>query len=306
MLSRIAPATRRSVQQAVKPVVQARFASTKPAVTQHPKQFAAVTAGIVGATGLAYMYVDSDISANMADEGLHPPTYPWAHSGPLSTYDHASIRRGYQVYREVCSACHSLDRIAWRNLIGVSHTEEEVKAMAEEVEYEDGPDENGEMFMRPGKPSDYMPRPYPNEEAARAGNAGSLPPDLSLITKARHGGEDYVFSILTGYMDPPGGVEVREGMNYNPYFPGGAIAMARVLFDEVVEYEDGTPATTSQMAKDVSTFLAWAAEPEHDERKKMGMKATIILSGLTLLSLWLKRFKWSPIKTRKIVYNPPK
>lgn len=104
-------------------------------------------------------------------------------------------------------------------------------------------------------------------------------------------------------MDPPGGVEVREGMNYNPYFPGGAIAMARVLFDEVVEYEDGTPATTSQMAKDVSTFLAWAAEPEHDERKKMGMKATIILSGLTLLSLWLKRFKWSPIKTRKIVYK---
>lgn len=104
-------------------------------------------------------------------------------------------------------------------------------------------------------------------------------------------------------MDPPGGVEVREGMNYNPYFPGGAIAMARVLFDEVVEYEDGTPATTSQLAKDVSTFLAWAAEPEHDERKKMGMKATIILSGLTLLSLWLKRFKWSPIKTRKIVYK---
>ncbi|CDS12507.1 Putative Ubiquinol-cytochrome c reductaseFT cytochrome c1 subunit [Lichtheimia ramosa] len=306
MFSRIAPATKRSVQQAFKPTVQARFASTKPHVTEQPKQFAAVTAGIVGATGLAYMYADSELSANMADEGLHPPHHPWSHSGPLSTYDHAAIRRGYQVYREVCSACHSLDRIAWRNLIGVSHTEEEVKAMAEEVEYEDGPDENGEMFMRPGKPSDYMPRPYPNEEAARAGNAGSLPPDLSLITKARHGGEDYVFALLTGYMDPPGGVEVREGMNYNPYFPGGAIAMARVLFDEVVEYEDGTPATTSQLAKDVSTFLAWAAEPEHDERKKMGMKATIILSGLTLLSLWLKRFKWSPIKTRKIVYNPPK
>ncbi|CAO3687141.1 unnamed protein product [Rhizopus stolonifer] len=217
-----------------------------------------------------------------------------------------SIRRGYQVYREVCSACHSLDRIAWRNLIDVSHTEAEVKEMAEEFEYEDGPDEKGEMFMRPGKPSDYMPKPYPNDDAARNGNAGALPPDLSLITKARHGGEDYVFALLTGYVDAPGGIEVREGLNYNPYFPGGAIAMARVLFDGVVEYEDGTPATTSQMAKDVSTFLAWAGEPEHDDRKKMGMKAIIILTGLTAISVWLKRFKWAPIKSRKIVYNPPK
>ncbi|CAO3644284.1 unnamed protein product [Mucor hiemalis] len=242
----------------------------------------------------------------MADEGLHPPHHPWPHSGPLDTFDHASIRRGYQVYREVCSACHSLDRIAWRNLIGVSHSEDEVKAMAEEFEYQDGPDDNGDMFMRPGKPSDYMPPAYANEEAARAANAGALPPDLSLMTKARHGGEDYVFALLTGYVDAPGGVEVREGLNYNPYFPGGAIAMARTLFDGVVEYEDGTPATTSQMAKDVSTFLAWSAEPEHDDRKKMGMKATVILVGLTALSIYMKRFKWAPIKTRKIVYNPPK
>ncbi|ORZ00748.1 cytochrome C1 family-domain-containing protein [Syncephalastrum racemosum] len=303
MFSRFAsPAVRRSVQQFSKSTVQARFASTKPAAADHPKKITGVTAAIVGTTALAYMYADN-VSANMADEGLHPPHYPWPHSGPLSTYDHASIRRGYQVYREVCSACHSLDRIAWRNLIGVSHTEEEVKAMAEEFEYQDGPDENGDMFDRPGKPSDYMPKPYANEEAARAGNAGALPPDLSLITKARHGGEDYVFALLTGYMDPPGGVEVREGLNYNPYFPGGAIAMARILFDDLVEYEDGTPATTSQMAKDVCTFLAWAAEPEHDERKKMGMKATVILSGLFLMSIWLKRFKWAPIKTRKIVYK---
>ncbi|KAI8047023.1 cytochrome c-like domain-containing protein [Gilbertella persicaria] len=208
-------------------------------------QFGLVTSAIVGTTAAAYMY--ADVSANMADEGLHPPSYPWPHSGPLDTFDHASIRRGYQVYREVCSACHSLDRIAWRNLIGVSHSEDEVKAMAEEFEYQDGP-----MTM----PADYMPKPYANEEAARAGNAG--------------------------------GVEVREGLNYNPYFP------------------DGTPATTSQMAKDVCTFLAWSAEPEHDERKKMGMKATVILVGLTALSIYLKRFKWAPIKSRKIVYNPPK
>ncbi|GAA5809736.1 cytochrome c1 [Mucor flavus] len=284
--------------------MQTRFASTKPTVASHSKQITGVTAGIIGATALTYMYVDA--SANLADEGLHPPTHPWPHSGPLDTFDHASIRRGYQVYREVCSACHSLDRIAWRNLIDVSHTEDEVKAMAEEHEYQDGPDDQGEMFMRPGKPADYMPVAYANEEAARAANAGALPPDLSLITKARHGGEDYVFALLTGYVDAPGGVEVREGLNYNPYFPGGAIAMARTLFDGVVEYEDGTPATTSQMAKDVSTFLAWAAEPEHDDRKKMGLKATIILTSLTVLSIYLKRFKWAPIKTRKIVYSPPK
>ena len=167
-----------------------------------------------------------------------------------------SIRRGYQVYREVCSACHSLDRIAWRNLVGVSHTADEARAMAEEVEYTDGPNAEGEMFQRPGKLADYMPSPYPNEEAARAGNAGAYPPDLSLMVKARHGGavcqvitffqcshshlfQDYIFSLLTGYIDPPAGVEIREGMNYNPFFPGGAISMARVLFDGLVEFEDG-------------------------------------------------------------------
>lgn len=128
-------------------------------------------------------------SANTAaDDGLHSAEYPWAHRGIFDTFDHASIRRGYQVYREVCSACHSLDRIAWRNLVGVSHTVDEVKGMAEEVEYQDGPNDEGEMFNRPGKLADYMPPPYANDEAARAGNAGALPPDLSLMTKARHGG----------------------------------------------------------------------------------------------------------------------
>lgn len=293
----------------------ARFASSFSARTSaFSSRTAAITATAVSVgsiTWYTYLYgrlpFVGELSANSpAEDGLHPASYPWSHNGWLDSFDHASIRRGYQVYREICAACHSLDRIAWRNLVGVSHTADEAKAMAEEVEYQDGPNDQGEMFQRPGKLADYMPAPYPNEEAARASNAGALPPDLSLIIKARHGGADYVFSLLTGYVDPPAGVEVREGLNYNPYFPGGAIAMARVLFDDLVEYDDGTPATTSQMAKDVVTFLSWAAEPEHDERKKMGLQAVILLSSLLAISIYVKRFKWSVVKNRKIFYDPPK
>ncbi|KAI5475325.1 cytochrome c1 [Pseudohyphozyma bogoriensis] len=293
----------------------ARFASTQAAPapsSAFTSKTSATFFSLVSAGSLAWYshlygnpFLPEVKAESAADHGLHPPAYPWAHNGPFETFDHAAIRRGYQVYREVCSTCHSVDRIAWRNLVGVSHTVTEAKAMAEEVEYTDGPDAAGEMFQRPGKLSDYMPAPYPNEEAARAGNAGALPPDLSLITKARHGGADYVYALITGYVDPPAGVEIREGLNYNPYFPGGAIGMARVLYDGLVEYEDGTPATTSQMAKDVTTFLAWASEPELDQRKKMGFQATIILSTMLALSIWVKKIKWAPIKNRKLIYNPP-
>lgn len=262
-----------------------------------------------GAVASYVLYKDSVTALAMtaAEHGLHPPAYDWPHSGMFSTFDHASIRRGYQVYKEVCAACHSLDRIAWRNLVGVSHTTSEAKAFAEEVEYDDEPDDEGNPRKRPGKLADYLPGPYPNEQAARAGNQGALPPDLSLIVKARHGGCDYIFSLLTGYPEePPAGVQLPPGSNYNPYFPGGAIAMGRVLFDDLVEYEDGTPATTSQMAKDVVTFLNWAAEPEHDDRKKAGLKVLIVASSLFLLSVFAKKFKWQPIKNRKITFTPPK
>ncbi|KAF8932580.1 cytochrome c1 [Dissophora ornata] len=299
-----AQSTRKAVQRLA---VQARYQSTSSAAAasnMNAKNMSMAAAGVATVGALAYLSMES-VDANMAADGLHAPVYPWEHKKNLATFDHAAVRRGYQVYKEVCAACHSLDRIAWRNLIGVSHTEAEVKAMAEEFEYTDGPNDVGDMFQRPGKPSDYMPRPYANDEQARAGNAGALPPDLSLMIKARHGGADYVFSLLTGYQDPPAGVEIREGLNFNPYFPGGAIGMARVLFDGVVEYEDGTPATTSQMAKDVTVFLSWAAEPEMDERKKMGMKALALLAVLTGLSVYLKRHKWAGLKTRKILYNPP-
>lgn len=292
-----------------------RFASTK---AQAPSKLTSRTSAIAAtavAVGSVVLYqqvygelpfVDSLSANSLADEGLHPPAYPWRQNGWFNTFDHAAIRRGFQVYQEVCSTCHSLERIAWRNLVGVSHTVDEAKAMAQDIEYEDGPNDDGEMFQRPGKLADYLPKPYPNEEAARAGNAGALPPDLSLIVKARHGGADYIFSLLTGYCDPPAGVQMQEGLNYNPFFPGTQIAMARLLFDGLVEYEDGTPATTSQMAKDVVTFLHWAAEPEHDQRKRAGFKALILLSSLFALSIWAKRFKWAPIMSRKIVYDPPK
>ncbi|AAS52128.2 ADR208Wp [Eremothecium gossypii ATCC 10895] len=266
----------------------------------------AVATAAIGSTAL---YADSLTAEAMtaAEHGLHPPAYGWSHNGPFDTFDHASIRRGYQVYREVCAACHSLDRVAWRTLVGVSHTNQEVRDMAEEFEYDAEPDDQGNPRKRPGKLADYIPGPYPNEQAARAANSGAVPPDLSLIVKARHGGADYIFSLLTGYPEePPAGVQLPPGTSYNPYFPGGAIAMGRVLFDDLVEYEDGTPATTSQMAKDVTTFLHWCAEPEHDERKRLGIKAVVLLSSLYLLSVWVKKFKWAAVKNRKFVFNPPK
>ena len=182
-------------------------------------------------------------------------------------------------------------------------SEEEVKAMAEEVEIVDGPNDEGEMFERPGKLSDYMPGPYANEEAGRAANNGALPPDLSLIVKARHGGADYIFSLLSGYCEAPAGKAMLPGLYYNPYFAGGAIGMPAPLMDEQVEYPDGTPATVSQMAKDVAVFLAWVAEPEHDERKKGGFRWITALGLAALVAGYTKRFRWANLKARKITYQ---
>jgi len=198
----------------------------------------------------------------------------------------------------------------YRNLVGAIMTEDEAKAEAEETLVRDGPDDEGNMFDRPGKLSDGFPKPYANDEAAKAANNGALPPDLSFIVNARHGGEDYIFSLLTGYCDPPAGVTVAEGQAYNPYFLGGAIGMPQQLYNDGVEYDDGTPATVSQMAKDIATFLRWAAEPEHDNRKRLGMKITMIFTALLAISYYFKRHKWSVLKSRKIafkpVYKPPK
>ena len=189
----------------------------------------------------------------------HVPSldFGWSHHGALASFDYASIRRGFQVYRQVCASCHSLNKISFRNLVGATHDEESMKKIAESYEVMDGPNDSGEMFERPGKLSDRLPSPYRNEEEGRAANGGAYPPDLSLMVKARHYGIDYVVALLTGYVEPPAGKTMLPGLHYNPYFPGGAIAMAKQLSDGQVEYEDGTVATESQMAKDVACFLAW-------------------------------------------------
>jgi len=256
----------------------------------------------IGATALVGAAV---LSRNEADcsSALQPAAYPWNHRLPWQSFDHASIRRGHKVYTQVCATCHSLDRIAYRHLVEVCYSEAEAKEIAQGVQIQDGPDSEGEMFERPGFLSDYHPRPYPNENAARYANSGAYPPDLSLVVKARGRHEDYVFSLLVGYTEPPAGVTVREGLHYNPYFPGGKIAMAPPLSNGQVEYEDGTPNSMSQLAKDVSTFLCWASEPEHDDRKKLGLKVLLFLAVFSVPTLYWKRLKWSVLKTRKLAFK---
>ncbi|KAF3663668.1 Cytochrome c1-1, heme protein, mitochondrial [Capsicum annuum] len=257
--------------------------------------FGAGVSGLLSFATIAY--------SDEAEHGLECPSYPWPHEGILSSYDHASIRRGHQVYQQVCASCHSMSLISYRDLVGVAYTEEETKAMAAEIEVVDGPNDEGEMFTRPGKLSDRFPQPYSNEAAARFANGGAYPPDLSLITKARHNGQNYVFALLTGYRDPPAGVSIREGLHYNPYFPGGAIAMPKMLNDGAVEYEDDTPATEAQMGKDVVSFLSWAAEPEMEERKLMGFKWIFVLSLALLQAAYYRRLRWSIFKSRKLVLD---
>nr|CAB3235214.1 cytochrome c1, heme protein, mitochondrial-like [Phallusia mammillata] len=258
--------------------------------------------GLFGAAGVITTIAVSR-QAHASEDEIHPPSYPWEHKPLLSTLDRASVRRGFQVYQQVCAACHSLKYIAFRNLVGETHTEEEAKALAAEVMVEDGPNENGKMFQRPGKLSDYMPSPYANDEEARKANNGALPPDLSNVVLGRHGEEDYIFSLLTGYYDPPEGVEIAEGQYFNAYFPGQAIGMAQALYNEIIEYEDGTPATQSQLAKDVSTFLRWTSEPHHDTRKLYGFRA-LLFSAIFFPLLWYhKKRVFSMIKSKKIAYK---
>ncbi len=223
----------------------------------------------------------------------------WSFSGPFGTFDRGQLQRGFKVYKEVCSGCHGLRQLHFRNLGeagGPEFGEAEVKALAAEVEVKDGPNEEGEMFERPGKPSDAFVSPFPNENAARAANNGANPPDLSLMAKARVGGPDYIYALMVGYKEPPEKMKVSEGMSYNDVFPGHQIAMAAPLSEESVEYSDGTKPTLDNHAKDVSAFLMWAAEPKLEERHKLGFRFMIYLLLLSGLLYLAKRRIWSRLK----------
>ena len=232
-----------------------------------------------------------------AGAGPTPPAQDWSFGGLFGTFDRAATQRGFQVYKEVCAACHAMKQISYRNLAEIGLSDAEIRAIAADIQVQDGPNDDGEMFERPGRPSDRFRSPFPNERAARAVNGGAYPVDLSLIIKARPGGADYLYALLTGYRDePPAGIEPMEGMHYNEYFPGHWIAMGRPLNDEQIVYADGTPATTSQMSRDVTTFMAWAAEPELETRRAMGVKVILFLIILAGMTYGVKRKIWADLK----------
>lgn len=217
----------------------------------------------------------------------------WSFDGIFGHFDRAAQQRGYQVYNEVCSGCHGLRLLTYRNLAALGYGEDDIKAFAAEYEVTDGPDDEGEMYQREALPSDHFVSPFANDNAARAANNGALPPDLSLMVKARKNGANYLYALLTGYGDAPDGGELPDGLYYNAAFPGHQIAMLPPLDDDAVEYTDGTPATVDQMASDVTTFLAWAASPEMEERKRLGLKVMLFLLVLTALLAAVKRKVWS-------------
>jgi ubiquinol-cytochrome c reductase cytochrome b/c1 subunit len=250
-----------------------------------------------------------------AEEQATPPSLNWSFSGPFGTYDRGALQRGLKVYKEVCSNCHALSYIAFRNLAdagGPGYSTAQAAAFASDYKVKDGPNDQGEMFERPGRPADYFPSPFPNEQAARASNGGAAPPDLSLITKARsyergfpwfifdfftqfqEQGPNYVAAILQGFEDkPPAGVTIPDGSYYNKYFPGHAIKMPKPLSDGQVTFDDGSPATVEQYAKDVTTFLMWAAEPHMEARKQLGFQVFIFLIIFAGLMYFTKKKVWA-------------
>src|SRR6516164_3679546 len=232
--------------------------------------------------------------ARAADE-TPLPREQWSFEGVFGTYDRASAQRGFQVYKEICSACHPVKYLHFRDLTDIGYSEDEVKAIATGYQVTDGPNDEGQMFQRPGRPSDPIPGPFPNDQAARAANNGALPPDQSLIVKARPGGPDYVYGILTGYKDAPTGFNLLPGMNYNEFFPGHQIAMPPPLSDNAVTFADGVPATVPQMAHDVVTFLTWAAEPNLEVRHRTGFKVMLFLIVTVGIFYEAKRKIWAAV-----------
>ena len=225
----------------------------------------------------------------------------WSFKGLFGKFDRGALQRGFQVYTEVCASCHSMKYLSYRNLAekgGPEFTELEAKAIAASFEVKDGPNTDGEMFTRPAKLSDKFVMPYENVEAAKAANGGAYPPDMSVLTKARSGGADYIYSLLQGYDEPPAGITLDDGVYYNKYMYGNKIKMSAPLSDGIVEYSDGTQASVEQMSKDVTTFLTWAAEPHLEARHRMGFKAIVYLIILTVLVYFSMKKIWSRVETK--------
>ncbi|MDP2194018.1 MAG: cytochrome c1 [Alphaproteobacteria bacterium] len=225
------------------------------------------------------------------------PKQDWSFDGITGTFKRDALQRGFQVYKEVCASCHGVKQLRFRELEAIGFTPAQVRALAASYTIDDGPNLEGEMFTRPGLPSDNYPSPYKNANQAKAANNGAYPVDLSLITKARKGGADYVYALLTGYVKAPAGFALRDGEHYNRYFAGRKIAMAApLMMDDQVTYADGTKATISQMAKDVVTFLAFVSEPEMESRKRSGIQTLLYLGFMTVLLYLLKRRIWRDVK----------
>lgn len=232
----------------------------------------------------------------------------WSFDGPFGTFDKAQLQRGFWVYRDVCAACHSMDLLSYRNLGepgGPGFSKEAVKALAAQVQVTDGPNDKGEMYQRSAYPSDPFRAPFPNEQIARLANRGALPPDLSVIAKARSGGPDYLYALLTGYREPPTGFQLTQGLHYNTAFPGHQIAMAQPLRDGSIPYTDGTKPTLNNYARDVSAFLMWAAEPKLNERHRVGARVMLFLIVLAIIMYFAKLVVWrrlhgaQPARTRR-------
>ncbi len=225
----------------------------------------------------------------------------WSFNGLFGKFDRGSLQRGYQVYSEVCAACHSMKYLSYRNLSekgGPEFSIEQAKAIAASFEITDGPNADGEMFTRPGKLSDKFLMPYENDKAAQAANGGAYPPDMSVLAKARKGGADYIYSLLLGYDDPPNGMILDDGVYYNKYMYGNQIKMSAPLSEGLIEYGDGTEASVEQMSKDVTTFLMWAAEPHLETRHRMGFKAIVYLIILTVLVYFSMKKIWSRVESK--------
>jgi len=246
-----------------------------------------------------------------AEDAPVPPRVKWSFSGPFGTFDKGQLQRGFKVYKEVCSVCHGMKLVAFRNLSALGYSEAQVKAIAAGYKIADGPNDQGEMFERDGRPADYFPTPWKNEAAARAAYNG-VPPDFSVLAKARtyergfpwfivdvftqfqEQGVDYIHALLSGYEEqPPAGFSLPPGTHYNKYFPGHAIAMPAPLSNGQVEYTDGAPATVDQYAKDVAAFMMWAAEPHMETRKRVGFQVMIFLLVFAGLLYFTKKKVWA-------------